>query len=214
MVNNFSIEAGSFGFDFQTGQIGHSVAYNSPATATFLRSCVAQALSRRVGSRHSLHASAFCCECNGDLICFRTTEHSITKNDQTSFNVNEYLNSACTACVFFLIFHLATRVRSSASEALPLLLECASLRGDEYVAQIWSFITPNLLTAIKEEPDKDVVAILMESLAKVKELFLIFRTTHSKHLWSWSSLKIANPNLVRVLCVQFSDFIFSTEFMF
>ena len=59
------------------------------------------------------------------------------------------------------------RVRSSASESLPLLLECATLRGDEYLAQIWSFISPNILGAIKDEPDKEVIAILMESLAKV-----------------------------------------------
>ena len=41
------------------------------------------------------------------------------------------------------------------------------------MAQIWSFIAPSLLSAIKDEPDKDVVAILMESLAKVIPSFII-----------------------------------------
>ena len=36
--------------------------------ATFLRSCVAQALSREDGPRHSLHALASYCEYNEDLI--------------------------------------------------------------------------------------------------------------------------------------------------
>ena len=57
--NNFAISAGGQGFDSRAGQIGHSVA-----TAKSLRYFFGavlprrQALSRRDGSRHSLHASA------------------------------------------------------------------------------------------------------------------------------------------------------------
>ena len=59
------------------------------------------------------------------------------------------------------------RVRSSAAEILPLLLACAELRGNEYVQQIWEFMVPSLLSAIKDEPDKDVLSVAMESLGKV-----------------------------------------------
>lgn len=58
-------------------------------------------------------------------------------------------------------------MRSSAAESIPLLMECAQLRGQEYVGQIWSFISPHILAAVSDEPDKDVLSIIMESLAKV-----------------------------------------------
>ena len=41
-------------FGYRAGQIGHSVVI----VAMFLRICVAQALNRADGTRHSLHASA------------------------------------------------------------------------------------------------------------------------------------------------------------
>ena len=53
MVRDITIGTGGLGFDSWTGQIGYSVTN----AETFLRSCVAQALSGGDGPRHSLHAS-------------------------------------------------------------------------------------------------------------------------------------------------------------
>ena len=47
--------------------------------ATFHRSCVAQALSREDGPRHSLHASAYRHEYNEDLI--RSIESKLLRLD-------------------------------------------------------------------------------------------------------------------------------------
>ncbi|XP_076804847.1 importin-5-like [Clavelina lepadiformis] len=82
----------------------------------------------------------------------------------------EYVEEVVKLMVPLLKFYFHDGVRTSAAESIPLLLECASLRGDEYVAQIWSFVAPSLLTAIKEEPDKDVLSITMESFARCIEL--------------------------------------------
>ena len=49
-----AIGAGGQGFKSRVGQIGQRLA----TAATFLRSCVAQALSRGDGLRNSLHVSA------------------------------------------------------------------------------------------------------------------------------------------------------------
>ena len=53
-VKDISICAAGRGFNSLAGQIGHS----SAIAATFLRSCVAEALSRGDGPRHSLRDSA------------------------------------------------------------------------------------------------------------------------------------------------------------
>lgn len=63
---------------------------------------------------------------------------------------------------------LDERVRASAAESLPLLMECAQLRGDEYVTQMWTYIAPFMLEALNMEPDADVLSIVMEALAKVR----------------------------------------------
>ena len=52
------IGTGGFKFDSRAGQIGQNVANSSPPLRRYLRSCIVQALSRRDGSRHSLHAVA------------------------------------------------------------------------------------------------------------------------------------------------------------
>jgi len=71
-----------------------------------------------------------------------------------------------------------SRVRSSAAESVPLLMECAQLRGSDYVGQIWSFIAPNILGAVKDEPDKDVLSVVMESLARVCCVTMLFCFRH------------------------------------
>ena len=56
LLSAHAIGAEGLGFESRVGQIG-TVSPLATA-ATFLRSCVAQALSRGDGSPHSLHASA------------------------------------------------------------------------------------------------------------------------------------------------------------
>ena len=67
-----AIGAEDLGFDSRAGQIdyraGQQCRQRLATAATFLRSCVAQALSRGDGPRHSLHASAYKREHNEDLI--------------------------------------------------------------------------------------------------------------------------------------------------
>ena len=66
----FGVGAVGLGFASWAGQIGHNFASDLPSLRYFLelRGCVAQALSRREGLRHSLHASAQYCEYNENLI--------------------------------------------------------------------------------------------------------------------------------------------------
>ena len=57
MVTDVAIDARGLGFDSGAGLIGQC-RQRLVATAAFFRSCIAQALSRGNGPRHSLHASA------------------------------------------------------------------------------------------------------------------------------------------------------------
>ncbi|XP_039251343.2 importin-5-like [Styela clava] len=81
-----------------------------------------------------------------------------------------YAEEVVKLMVPLLKFFFHDGVRASAAESLPLLMECASLRGDEYVAQMWGYIAPNILEAVSQEPDADVMPMVMEALAKCIEL--------------------------------------------
>jgi len=59
------------------------------------------------------------------------------------------------------------RVRVAAAESMPLLLECARVRGAEYLTQMWHFMCDALIKAIGTEPDSDVLSEIMHSFAKV-----------------------------------------------
>ena len=59
-------------------------------------------------------------------------------------------------------------VRAAAAESLPYLLDCAKLRGDEYVRQMWNYMNKELFKAIEIEPDHEVLGELFSSLGKVK----------------------------------------------
>ena len=61
MVKDIAIGGIGLGFDFRAGQIG-TVLPTAATLSMFFRSCVAQALSRGDGSRHSLHDSPQHCE--------------------------------------------------------------------------------------------------------------------------------------------------------
>ncbi len=60
-----------------------------------------------------------------------------------------------------------SRVRVAAAESMPLLLECARVRGPEYLTQMWHFMCDALIKAIGTEPDSDVLSEIMHSFAKV-----------------------------------------------
>jgi hypothetical protein len=55
----------------------------------------------------------------------------------------------------------------AAAESMPLLLECARVRGPEYLTQMWHFMCDALIKAIGTEPDSDVLSEIMHSFAKV-----------------------------------------------
>lgn len=68
-----------------------------------------------------------------------------------------------------LKFYFHDDIRIAASESLPYLIECAKIRGDQYVAEMWQFICPSLLKAIEIEPENTVLPEHMNSLAKCIE---------------------------------------------
>lgn len=81
----------------------------------------------------------------------------------------DYVEDVVKLMVPLLKFFFHDGVRASAAESLPLLLECASLRDEDYVAQMWSYIARFFLEALEMEPDPEVLTMVMESLAKCIE---------------------------------------------
>ncbi|KAL8189967.1 UNVERIFIED_CONTAM: Importin-5 [Gekko kuhli] len=53
---------------------------------------------------------------------------------------------------------------------MPLLLECARVRGPEYLTQMWHFMCDALIKAIGTEPDSDVLSEIMHSFGKCIEV--------------------------------------------
>ncbi|KAJ7415325.1 hypothetical protein WISP_78814 [Willisornis vidua] len=53
---------------------------------------------------------------------------------------------------------------------MPLLLECAQVRGPEYLTQMWHFMCDALIKAIGTEPESDVLSEIMHSFAKCIEV--------------------------------------------
>ncbi len=74
-------------------------------------------------------------------------------------------------------------VRIAAAESLPYLLECAKIRGPEYIANMWQFICPELLKAVDTEPESDIKSEHMHSLAQVGSHFLFL------FMWNMSYAK-------------------------
>lgn len=81
----------------------------------------------------------------------------------------EYTEEVVKLIVPLLKFVFHDDVRVSAAECLPYLLECARIKGDQYVADMWSYICPNLLKAIEYEPERAVLPDHLASLAKCIE---------------------------------------------
>ncbi len=57
----------------------------------------------------------------------------------------EYAEQTVKLMVPMLKFYFHDGVRTAAAESLPCLLECAKIRGPQYVQEMWTFICPELL---------------------------------------------------------------------
>lgn len=66
-------------------------------------------------------------------------------------------------------FYFHDGVRRAAAESLPFLLICAKIKGQNYLESMWAYICPELLKAIETEPESEVIAELLQSLAKCIE---------------------------------------------
>ena len=59
-------------------------------------------------------------------------------------------------------------VRIAAAESLPYLLECAQIRDEKYLTDMWNYICPELLKAVDTEPEADIKSEHMHALAQVR----------------------------------------------
>lgn len=57
----------------------------------------------------------------------------------------DYAEQTVKLMVPMLKFYFHDGVRTAAAESLPCLLECAKIRGANYVQDMWSYICPELL---------------------------------------------------------------------
>ncbi|XP_014663942.1 PREDICTED: importin-5-like [Priapulus caudatus] len=81
-----------------------------------------------------------------------------------------YTEQVVKLMVPLLKFYFHDGVRVAATESLPFLLECAKIKGDDYLREMWAFICPELLKAVDTEPGNDVLSEHMHSLAKCIEV--------------------------------------------
>lgn len=58
-------------------------------------------------------------------------------------------------------------VRLAAAESLPFLIDCARIKGQDYLNGVWLFMLRPLLQCIETEPEADIKAENMHSLALV-----------------------------------------------
>ncbi|XP_069496567.1 importin-5 [Ambystoma mexicanum] len=82
----------------------------------------------------------------------------------------EYTEQVVKLMVPLLKFYFHDGVRVAAAESMPLLLECARVRGSDYLTQMWHFMCDALIKAIGTEPDSDVLSEVMHSFAKCIEV--------------------------------------------
>lgn len=78
-----------------------------------------------------------------------------------------YVEETVKIMVPLLKFYFHDAVRTAAAESLPYLLECAKVRGNHYVNEMWNYIFPDLIKAVESEPEKEVLCELMTSLSSV-----------------------------------------------
>ncbi|XP_049976984.1 importin-5-like isoform X2 [Alexandromys fortis] len=82
----------------------------------------------------------------------------------------EYTEQVVKLMVPLLKFYLHDGVRVAAAESMPFLLECARVRGPEYLTQMWHFMCDALIKALGTEPYSDVLSEIMHSFAKCIEV--------------------------------------------
>uniref|UniRef100_A0A673MM02 Importin-5-like n=1 Tax=Sinocyclocheilus rhinocerous TaxID=307959 RepID=A0A673MM02_9TELE len=81
----------------------------------------------------------------------------------------EYTEQVVKLMVPLLKFYFHDDILHEIS-SMPLLLECARVRGPEYLTQMWHFMCDALIKSIGTEPDSDVLSEIMHSFAKCIEL--------------------------------------------
>ena len=82
----------------------------------------------------------------------------------------EYTEQTVKLMVPMLKFYFHDGVRAAAAESLPCLIECAKIRGPQYVQEMWAYICPELLKAIEAEPETSLVSEHLHSMAKCVEI--------------------------------------------
>lgn len=81
----------------------------------------------------------------------------------------EYAEEVLRLMLPLLKFYFHDGVRSAAAESLPYLLDCAKIKGPNYLEGMWLYICPELIKVINTEPEPDVQSELLNSLAKCIE---------------------------------------------
>ncbi|KAI4504097.1 hypothetical protein M0802_000568 [Mischocyttarus mexicanus] len=82
---------------------------------------------------------------------------------------SDYAEEVVRLMVPMLKFYFHDGVRTAAASSLPCLLDCAKIKGVQYLEGMWSYICPELLKAIDTEPESEVLLELLYSLAKCIE---------------------------------------------
>ncbi|XKL61021.1 hypothetical protein PGB90_008078 [Kerria lacca] len=82
----------------------------------------------------------------------------------------DYAEQVVRLMIPLLKFYFHDGVRTAAAQSLPHLLESVRIKGPDYVKDMWNFICPELLSAIKGDPENEVVGDLFHSLAKCIEV--------------------------------------------
>lgn len=81
----------------------------------------------------------------------------------------DYAEEVLRLMLPLLKFYFHDGVRSAAAESLPYLLDCAKIKGPNYLEGMWLYICPELIKVINTEPEPDVQSELLNSLAKCIE---------------------------------------------
>merc|ERR1712106_410482 len=82
----------------------------------------------------------------------------------------DYTEQVVRLMVPMLKFYFHDGVRTAAAESMPFLLECARIKGPQYLAEMWQYMCPELLKAIETEPESEVLSEHMHAMAKCIEV--------------------------------------------
>jgi len=81
----------------------------------------------------------------------------------------EYVEQVVKIMLNHLKFYFHDGVRLSAAESLPYLLDCAQVKGPNFLIEMWNFMCPELLKAIDSEPEIDIKSEHMHALGQCIE---------------------------------------------